>query len=223
MSTIYPPISAVPAQKYVVIERARGYSSSWSNVYDESRYINATLYLFGSGRGAITLIPDDDVAASKTWTVLKTPDSGTAPNCVTDRNDSTYCSWSAPASAETDLLRVDLGSAMYGTLRLLAYFYSSSMAWRVYVSNDGSTWSLVGDLFSTSSGTNERLVYINGYRYLKISVNNTSTSAITVSANSVEFYPDTALPYSRSLSGLSKRLAVFVYNAYYQLLEVVSL
>jgi len=209
-------------QKHVIIERARGYSSGYSKIYDETRYINALFYLVGSGRGAISIIPDDDIAASKTWTVIKAPSSGTAPSCVTDHDDSTYCSWSAPASAVTDLLQVDLGSAMYGVFRLLAYFYSSGMTWRVYASNDGSTWSLIGDLSSSSSGTNEKLLYINGYRYVKISVNITGSSSVTVNANSVEFYPDTTLPYTRALISLNKRLVVFVNNSYYQLLEVVS-
>jgi len=208
-------------QKHVIIERARGYSSGYSKIYDETRYINALFYLFGSGRGAITLIPDDDIAASKTWTVIKAPSSGTAPSCVTDHNDSTSCSWSV-GSGVTDLLQVDLGSAMYGVLRLYAFVNTSSIYWRVSGSNDGTTWTVIGDLTGSPGNVSELFSYISGFRYVKISFNNNTTSSYTASLYTAEFYPDTALPYSRALSGLTKRLVVFVYGSYYQFLEVIS-
>jgi len=210
----------IAGQRYYVTERARGYSSGFSKIYDEGRFINAVLYLLGSGRGAIVLIPDDDIAYNKTWTVITAPGSGTAPSCVTDHNDSTNCGWSVGASSSIDLLSVDLGSQMNGILRFVHYTTSAYLTVRLSVSNDNVTWTEIWSAYSTSF--TETFVYINGYRYLKFSFRNTYSSAITGYLYSIEFYPDTILSISRSFSNVVKRVAVFVNNAYYQLLEVIT-
>jgi len=227
----YPPFPAgdvwsyptrTLTQRFGIIERARGYSSGFSRIYDEARFINAVLYLLGSGRGAIAVIPDDDIAYNKTWTVITAPETGTAPDCVTDHNDSTYCSWTISASSLVDLLRVDLGASMTGVLRILQYYSSSAFYTKVNVSNDGSTWT---EIYSESASgvIKEIFVYINGYRYIKFSFQNTFTSALTGNIYSIEFYPDTVLPISKAFNNIGKRIAVFVNNSYYQLLEVISL
>ena len=212
----------IAGQRYYVTERARGYSSGYSKIYDEVRFINAVLHLLGSGRGAIVLIPDDDIAYNKTWTVITAPDSGTAPGCVTDHNDSTYCSWTISASSLVDLLSVDLGASMNGALRIVHYHSTTAVFTKVYVSNDGSTWT---EIFSqsTSGFIKEIFVYVNGYRYIKFSFQNTDVSALTGSIYSIEFYLDNALSYSRAFNNIGKRVAVFVNNSYYQFLEVISL
>jgi len=231
MSYSYPPFPAsdiwsYPVRKlterFAVIERSRGYSSGLSKIYDEIRFINAILYLLGSGRGAIVIIPDDDIAYNKTWTVITAPNTGTAPTCVTDHNDSTNCSWSVGASAVTDLLSVDLGASMTGALRIVYRTNYTDLYVEVYVSNDNATWTKI---YSVASGISiyDDFVYINNYRYIKISFNNTATVSHAGDIFSIEFYPDTTLSISRSFSSVSKRITVFVYGAYYQLLEVISL
>jgi len=227
----YPPFPAgdvwsYPTRKlterFVIIERARGYSSGLSKIYDEARFINAILYLLGSGRGAIVLIPDDDIAYNKTWTVITAPVTGTAPDCVSDRNDDTYCSWSVGASAVTDLLRVDLGASLTGALRIRYRTNYTNLYAEVYVSNDNTTWTKI---YSVVSGISiyDDFVYVNGYRYIKISFNNTATVSQAGDIFSIEFYPDTVLPISKALNNIAKRVVVFVYASYYQLLEVISL
>ena len=227
----YPPFPAgdvwsYPSRKlterFVIIERARGYSSSFSKIYDEARFINAVLYLLGSGRGAIAVIPDDDIVYNKTWTVITAPVSGTAPDCVTDHNDSTNCSWNVNPSSFIDLLSVDLGSQATGILRIVHYTTDAYLTVRLSVSNDNVTWTEIWNAYS-SAGVTESFIYINGYRYLKFSFRNTYSSAITGYLYSIEFYPDTILSISRSFSNVVKRVVVFVYGAYYQFLEVISL
>jgi len=203
-------------ERFTIIERARGYSSGLSKVLDETRYFTK-LAILGSGRGAIIRYPDDDIAPSKAWTVITTPTDGVAPGCVTDHNDSTRCCWDIPASTESDLLMVDLGSSMTGILRIIIL---TGMTCKVYASNDKTTWT---NVFSQAPGGNpvEYFIYINGYRYLKFSIQNPETSTYKGYWYTIEFYPDNPLPYSRDLA-YSGRVWVFVYNGYYQLLEVVS-
>jgi len=209
-------------QKYVIIERARGYSSGLSKVYDITGYLNTRMILLGIGRGAITIIPDDDIAYNKTWTVLTQPSSGTAPNCVTDHNDSTACQWSIGSGATVDCLQLDLGSSMYGVVRGVWYSYGNTFYLKIYVSNDGSTWTQIYSATSASNVT-EAFAYVAGYRYIKFSLYNASSATQTSALYTAEFYPDTTLPYSRTFLGVGKRVAAFVYNAYYQLLEVISI
>jgi hypothetical protein len=217
MSYIYPP-----PIRFVVIERARGYSSGFSRILDETRYFNAVMVLRGSGRGTIAIIPNDDIASRRTWTVITAPVTGTAPTCVSDWDDSTYCEWSVAAGATTNLLQLDLGVSMYGILRLRHYTSSSLMYSQVYVSNDATTWTNILNRYAV--GTVEDFIYVAGYRYLRFTGNNRDTTySQRIRIYSVEFYPDYPLTYTRTLSAVSGRVAVFVYGAYYQLLEVISL
>jgi len=231
----YPPFPAgdvwsYPSRKlterFVIIERARGYSSSFSKIYDEARFINAVLYLLGSGRGAIVLIPDDDVAYNKTFTLLRSVASGTFPQCITDWNDATYCQWSITTYLTTDLFYVDMGASWSGMIR--AYVYNSGITGLnllIFGSNDASTWTQVSSVSGPESGAyGDIFSYVSGYRYYKFS---TSASLVASGAYlnvySFEAYPDSSLSLNRSFIGRSVRLAVFVYGAYYQLLEVISL
>jgi len=206
----------IAGQRYYVTERARGYSSGYSKIYDEVRFINAVLHLLGSGRGAIVLIPDDDIAYNKTWTVITAPSSGTMPSCVADHNDDTSCSWSL--GAITDLFSVDLGAPLSGLLRFLTSADQNPTV-VIYGSNDGTTWTKINS-YALSAVKTETLDYISGYRYLKFSAGLAATGTLYV--YSFEFYPDIALSTSRALFNLVKRLVVFVYGAYYQLLEVIT-
>jgi len=232
MSYIYPYVAGpsdiwnYPTRKlterFVIIERARGYSSGFSKIYDEARFINAILYLLGSGRGAIAVVPDDDIAYNKTWSVITAPSIGTAPDCVVDHNDDTSCRWIVGASAVTDLLSVDLGASLTGALRIRHKTDTTNVYTEIYVSNDNATWTKI---YSVAPGASiyDNFVYVNGYRYIKISLNNTETISQAGNIFSIEFYLDTVLSISRAFKNVVKRVVVFVNNAYYQLLEVISL
>jgi hypothetical protein len=209
-------------ERFVVIERARGYSSGFSRIYDESRFVNAVLYLLGSGRGYIAVIPEDDIAYNKTWTVITTPSSGTAPACVTDHDDTTYCEWTLAGYATVGCLQLDLGSPMYGAVRALWYSYLNNFHLRIDVSNDGTTWTRI---YSATQNVYvaEAFAYAAGYRYIRFSLYNASSSTQNSRLYTCEFYPDTTLPTTKSFSNATKRIMVFVYGSYYQLLEVITL
>jgi len=210
-------------ERFVVIERARGFSSGFSKIYDETRFVNAILYLLGSGRGVIAIVPDDDIAYNKTWTVITAPKTGRAPTCLNDRDDSTYCVWSIPATTESDLVSIDFGSAVSGVFRFYHYesSFPSGSVHRIYGSNDGTTWTKLIEV-SWITGR-EEWGYVSGYRYYKLSSYNAGASAYDVQFNMLEFYPDYALSYSKTFSNVSKRIVSFINNAYYQLLEVVTI
>jgi len=206
-------------ERFTVIERGKGYTSGVSIVLDETRYFN-TLVLLGSGRGAIVIYPNEDIAPSKSWTVITSPSTGTAPACVTDRDDSTYCEWFVGASVEIGVLMLDLGSPMRGFLRVV-HLSAGGAYTRVYVSNDASTWTKIFDT-STAGNVNTNIIYVDGYRYIKFSFYNSSTTtSATCRLYTVMFFIDSALPFTRSLNS-STRVVCYVYNAYYQLLEVIA-
>jgi len=206
---------------FVAFERARGYSGGVSKVFDESRHFKCVMLFRGSGMGAIAIIPDDDIAYNKTWSVLTTPLSGTAPGCVTDRDDSTYCEWSVEAGATVDVLQVDLGTVTTGFLRF--YWYTGLPTLYVSGSNDGSTWTLIAEILKSTAGTYEDFVYVGGYRYLRFGFRNKQTTAYNARYYTIELYPDVALPFSRTFDDVNKRVVGLVYGAYYQLLEVVTI
>jgi hypothetical protein len=214
----------IAGQRYV-IERARGYSSGFSKIYDETRFVNGIIYLLGSGRGSISVIPSDDNAYNKTFTLIKAVASGTFPSCITDWNDATYCQWSITTYLTTDLFYVDMGASWSGAIR--AYVYNngiSGLNLLIFGSNDASTWTQISSVAGPVSGAyGDTFSYVSGYRYYKLS---TSASSVATGAfiniYSFEAYPDSSLPFNRSFTGRSIRLAVFVYSSYYQLLEVVT-
>ena len=228
--TYPPPVQAsdvwsYPArtltERFVVIERARGYSGGTSKVFDERRHFKCVLLFRGSGRGAIAIIPDEDIAYNKTWSVLTAPSSGTAPDCVTDRDDTTYCRWSVEANTIVDVLRVDLGTATTGFLRL--YWFTNAPLLRVFGSNDGLAWTLIVEIYKQFSGEYEDFVYVGGYRYLRFGFRNSEASAYTAGCYAIELYPDATLPFTRTLDDVNKRVVGLVYGAHYQLLEVITI
>jgi len=213
-------------ERFVIIERARGYSSGLSKIYDETRFINAILYLLGNNRGAIIIFPDDDIAYNKTFSALTTPSSGAFPSCVTDHNDSTYCQWTFGATGTYDLVSLDMNSQIFGILRINLYLYYTSGTLIVYGSNDGSTWTQIFSLYVSGGNSYDLWIYVAspGYRYYKITYSTSSVSAGNYfNLNSIEYYLDSALPTSRSFSNIVKNIKVWVYNSYYQLLEVISI
>jgi len=234
MSYSYPPFPAsdvwsYPVRKlterFVVIERARGYSSGLSKIYDERRFVNGIIYLLGSGRGGIIVIPNDDVVRNKTFTLIKSVASGTFPQCITDWDDATYCQWSSILAGDNDLFYVDMGVSWSGILRVYVYNSGITGSLVIYGSNDASTWTQVSSLSLPASGAfGDLFFYVSGYRYYKVTVSASSVvSGAYLNIYSFEAYLDSSLPLNRSFTNQGIRLAVFVYGAYYQLLEVISL
>jgi len=213
----------IAGQRYVVIERARGYSSGFSKIYDERRWINSTFKLFGSGRGNISVIPYDDVARNKTFTLIKSVASGTFPQCITDWDDTTYCQWTSILAGANDLFYVDMGASWSGMLR--AYVYNSGITGSlvIYGSNDASTWASISSLGLPTSGTSGDLFfYVSGYRYYKVTISvSSAASGAYLNIYSFEAYSDVSLPIYRDFINQNIRLAVFVYGAHYQFLEVM--
>jgi hypothetical protein len=209
-------------QTFGIIERANGYSSSGAKIYDATRAYNAILQVYGSGSGAIAEIPDDDVAPSKTFTQITPPSSGTFPGNLTDHNDSTGVTWSIAASTTSGLFTLDLGSSMISLIRFYGAVGSPAYnTFLVYGSNDNSTWTQLATLsYSTANTPAETFILASNYRYIKVSGNNTSTSAWNFYIYSFEAYPGSSLPINRSVS-FNGRLIVYT-QGYYQLLEVVK-
>jgi len=210
-------------ERFAVIERARGYSSGLSKLVDEKRFVNAVLYLWGSGKGGIVIIPDDDTISQYTLTVVSAPTRGTAPVCFTDHNDATDCYWTISAGATADIVMIDVGSS---SVELFLRLYtksdvSNTITLYVYGSNDGTTWTQQYSQVLPTSYT-DIFYYVTGYRYYKISAYNSAATNYTFYLASLETYPVSSLPCSRKFSNTAARIVVLVYNAYYQLLEVVS-
>jgi len=209
-----------PQQQRVAFERARGYSGGVSKVFDETRHFKCVMLFRGSGRGVIAIIPDEDIAYNKTWSVLAAPSSGTAPGCVTDRNDTTGCSWSVGANTTVYVLQVDLGTATTGFLRF--HWYTNAPLLRVSGSKDSYAWTLITEI-SKSSGVYEDFVYVDGYRYLRFGFSNPGATAYTAGYHTIELYPDAALTFAKILDGVNKRVVGLVYGAHYQLIEVITI
>jgi len=89
----------------------------------------------------------------------------------------------------------------------------------VYGSNDGTTWTQIA---SVSHGTIaiDIAVFVSGYRYVKIS--ESGSGSFTATIYTVEFYPASPLPISRSFSNVTGRVFVYV-NGYYHVFEVITL
>ena len=200
-------------QTFSIIERANGYSSSGTKIYDATRAYNAILQVYGSGYGAIAEFPSEDIAPSKTFTQLSAPYGGSTgysfPTTLVDHNDSTYIQWN---TAE-DMFSIDLGSQMNVFIRAYSIAYSSGISLTIYGSNDNTNWTQIASL-SVSTTWTESIAFISGYRYLKFNTNG------NMSVASIEIYPASSLPYSRTLS-YNGRLKVFALG-FYQLLEVVK-
>lgn len=213
-------------ERFGIIERARGYASGLSKIYDETRFINGILYLFGNGRGAIVIVPDDDIAYSKTFTLIKAVASGTFPSCVTDHNDTTYCQWSFPTYLPTDYFYIDMGGIWSGVIRVYIY-NSGATGLNILIngSNDARTWTQVASVPGPASGAyGDVFLYVSGYRYYTFSTSASSlASGAYFNLYSYEAYPDTALSITRSFSNLGKRIVAYVYASYYQLLEVITI
>ena len=206
-------------ERFVVIERARGYSSGFSKIFDETRFFNAVLYLRGSGYGTVAVIPDDDTISQYSLTALTAPSSGTFPDCVTDHRDDTYCGWTMGISL--DIVRLDVGSS---TALLLLRVYDSSTISNgsvyLYGSNDATTWSSIASW--TRGGWAEYLIIVTGYRYYKINFN-PGTATATYHIASLETYPVYTLPHQRTLRDIRGRVVACVSGAHYQLLEVITI
>jgi hypothetical protein len=209
-----------PQQQRVAFERASGYSGGVSKVFDGTRHFKCVMLFRGSGRGVIAIIPDEDIAYNKTWSVLVAPSSGTAPGCVTDRDDTTGCGWSVGANTAVDVLRVDLGAATTGFLRF--HWYTTAPSLRVSGSKDSYAWTLITEI-SKSSGVYEDFVYVDGYRYLRFGFRNPEATAYSAGYRTIELYPDVALPFAKILDGVNKRVVGLVYGAHYQLIEVITI
>jgi hypothetical protein len=214
----------IAGQRHLVIERAKGYSSLLSKIYDDTRFLNSMFYLLGSGRGNIVLVPSEDIAYNKTYTAIKSVASGTFPSCITDHDDTTNCQWTSIPATTTDILSVDMGSTFTGALRVYLYDYNlANLNIYFYGSNDNSTWTQVVSVLALLSETKyDLLVYVSGYRYYKIATSYYSAgSNYYLSIYSFEAYPDTTLPVSRSFQNTRSRIIAYVYGSYYQLLEVI--
>ena len=205
----------------VGIERARGYSSDFSKLVDETRFVNGVLYLLGIGKGAIVIPPEGDVMPEYTLTALTPPASGSFPACITDHDDSTACSWNISPYV-TDILQVDVNSPNVGLL-LRVYSMANNPANLIILgSNDGTTWSRVGAAGAGQNSYNEGLIFATGYRYYKGIADGLNYTGTTYYLASFEGYMAYPLPRSRVFNNFLGRIIIFVYNAYYQLLEVVS-
>jgi len=186
-------------------------------LYDSSGTFNCVVELDGVGKGAVFIVPSDDIAAGKSWSVLTSPNIGTAPSCVTDHNDDTYCQWYVDVGSLVNFLQLDLGTPMYGYLRFVAMLTPAATSYfSVRVSNDGSTWT---EIYQWNPSTrSETINYINGYRYIRFAgVNVSSTSMASMFIYSAEFYQARDLSFSRTLSNVSGRLVIYVHNAQYML------
>ena len=205
----------------VGIERARGYSSGFSKLVDEKRFVNGVLYLLGIGNGAIVIPPEGDVMPGYTLTALTPPASGSFPACITDHDDSTACSWNI-GSYLTDILQVDVNSPNVGLLLRVYSMANNPVNLRIFGSNDGTTWSYLGDAGAGVNSYGEALVFVTGYRYYKGVADGLNYTGTTYYLASFEGYKAYPLPCSRVFNKFLGRIIIFVYNAYYQLLEVVG-
>lgn len=208
-------------EKYVVFERARGYKHVGGVIFDEIRYFNSEMRLLGKGKGTIAIIPDEDIANSKKWTVLSAPLGGTAPNCVTDHDDSSYCEWKVGGFSAVEALKLDLSSPMHGCLRMRIGIVPCHI--EVYVSYDDSNYIHIGSYRSEDAPT-DHFVSINGFRYIKFLFYNANRTSCHAYLYSIEFYPYSALPLSRKFTDVGARVIAAVgADTYYQLLELMTL
>jgi hypothetical protein len=90
--------------------------------------------------------------------------------------------YSTTNNYDTTILSFDFGSSAYGDyIAYLGLWSSSSIAqqiMRIYVSNDGTTWTLTGEIFTAS--TSELYGILTGsnilFRYLKVTLRSAGTS-----------------------------------------------
>ena len=156
----------------------------YSSPLPSSYKFDAELILYGKNIGNIIKIPDDDIAVGK-WQVLTNPDYGTAPDCIADHNDDTYCQWTVPIYKYVDILMLDLGEQMSGIIR---YVYSDYLDLIFYTSNDGVTWNRVAEWPAMNSPTEYFQVIIDS-RYIKFTLYNGISDPFTFTIRSLEFYP----------------------------------
>ena len=210
------PVNLPVSERLVIFERARGYTSSASKVLDETRIFNGVIRVHGSGYGAIARYWADDIAPSRTFKAIATPlGGGTFPTDLIDHDDSTGCQWSV-TGVPTDLFTIDFGSSVTGFLRVVASGGGTGTTLIVYGSNDGTTWTQISSVQHGTAKT-EIAVFVNGYRYVKIG----GVSGPTITIYTVEFYPATSLPTSRSFSNVTSRVFVFAIG-YYHVFEVIT-
>lgn len=186
-----------------------------------SYMFDAELILYGKNIGNIIKIPDDDIAVGK-WQVLTNPDFGTAPNCIADHNNDTYCQWTLPMNKEVDIFMLDLGKQMSGIIR---FVYSNYLDLIFYTSNDGVTWNRVAEWPALSSPTEYFQVIIDS-RYIKLALYNGISDQFTFTIRSLEFYPystnDGSKPVRRKFKSRD-RVHVNLLEGDYALYQVIYL
>jgi hypothetical protein len=220
INVVHPAPNVKP---FVGIERANGFNSGKAIVWDSGyRAFNpGYVRLYASGTD-YTLIDKwgDDIAPSSTFTQITAPTTGTL-SAVYDGNESSSATWSAPANAITNLFSFDLGAQKTVFINVVVSAnISSSFNFIIYGSNDNSTWIQVGYKSITATGTLFIAFGYGNYRYFKVSINNTNTSAYNGTVYEVEVWTsgNTLKTYSATTT---TQLYALVNNASYQVLEVV--
>jgi len=187
-------------QKFGIIERvAPTYDSSYTIIYNANRIIKGgtTFYLATNSPNYDVVHPADELA-SKTYSVV---DSYMVnPANLFDFNDNTYAysNASVPAAGELTEVNCNFGSVYTGFLYFVySNALSSYLAFRLYISSDGTTWTKIyddnGSAYNAGTITVFQLVS-SSLQYLSLRLGNRSTTtALSLGNNfelsSLEFYP----------------------------------
>ena len=158
------------------------------------------------------LIPN----ANKTW-YLNFDDN----SLLFDHDDSTegklLHTW--PASSETDIVVIDLGSVQEMFMWVKGYFYATNIFFKIKVSDDGVTWT---EAFGTDVGDFSAPLRTSG-RYVKLSVvnNTTSDTAVQLKIASLEAYPVNNNSQLNYYWPQTDTITAFVKDGGYWLYEVI--
>jgi hypothetical protein len=215
-------------QKFGIIERvAPRYDANDVMIYDVVRVIKAgTTFILitdGSRYNIVSRFDDNifpSIIASET---VVDANFGPIAN-LRDNNDSTYATSSTTVSpaSEQELARWDLGASRTGYI-FLKVWSGGVFNTRIYVSSDGTTWTLVYNV-----GLNgDAMIYVSNFRYLSLRVYNTDTSVgRTISGYwkiyELEFFPPNIRNILSYNTQVTKPIAVFSIG-YSQLLEVITI
>lgn len=156
------------------------------------RVASGSVIIYLSGSGAVKVIPSKD-DFTDTW-IINYNNRGNAFDDVLN----SYASYTVPSNTpESDALILDYYSVKERYIHFRCTSGSTSLTHRLYISSNGSNWSLVVE---SNASTTTSYFLKTTFRYLKITVQNTSASGVSSMINELACFSADNYIYYKSIT-----------------------
>jgi len=179
--------------KYNQILAPTSYAALTNILYGRRPTGRAIISACGAGRIAVYTQAD---SATLTWNL----NYANQPN-LTDLNSETYAGYWVPGNqAETDAVIANYGSVAerFIVFRVGTNSSGSTLTHRLYISNDGATWTKILETNVTTPP--QTFIQKQTFRYLKVTVQNTSSTGYESRLYELTAFATTGGVFNRNLT-----------------------